>query len=58
MDLKKLFDKVTKSPCDKCPYTLGQVRTTVNPCPQCKTNGYRMYERFTNDWKGEANDEK
>ena len=34
------------APCSKCPYTLGQVRTPVNPCPQCKANGYRSYELF------------
>lgn len=58
MDLKKLFDKVTKSPCNKCPYALGQVKTLVNPCPQCKTNGYRMFERFVNGEKGETGNEK
>ncbi len=58
MGLKKLFDKVTKSPCAKCPYTLGQVKTLVNPCPQCKINGYCMFERFINGEKGESTDEK
>lgn len=33
-------------PCSKCPYTLGLVRTTVSPCPQCKSDGYRAYEQF------------
>lgn len=36
-----------KPPCDKCPYKLGQVRTTVDPCPQCKAGGYKTYEMFT-----------
>lgn len=42
---QKVFYKV-KSPCPKCPYKLGQVHTMMNPCPQCKLNGYQMYERF------------
>ena len=36
-----------KAPCGKCPYKLGLVRTIVNPCPQCKADHYRTYERFT-----------
>lgn len=35
-----------KPPCPKCPYTLGQVHTFANPCPECKEYGYQMYERF------------
>ncbi len=31
-------------PCDKCPYKLGIVSTLINPCPQCKRNGYRSFE--------------
>ena len=42
-----------KPPCDKCPYKLGLVRTVVNPCPQCKANGYKTYERFTKELSGE-----
>ena len=34
-------------PCAKCPYTLGQVKTLVNPCPVCKENGYKTYDEFT-----------
>lgn len=33
-----------KKPCSKCPYKLGQVHTPVNPCPQCKLNGYQSFE--------------
>lgn len=33
-------------PCPKCPYTLGLIHTTVSPCSQCKSGGYRAYERF------------
>lgn len=35
-----------KAPCPKCPYKLGIVKTLVNPCPQCKLNGYRSFEQF------------
>ena len=35
-----------KPPCAKCPYKLGLVQTLINPCPQCKENGYQTYERF------------
>lgn len=45
MKLKKLFYRV-KPPCPNCPYTLGIVHTVVNPCPECKANGYKTYERF------------
>ena len=39
------------APCAKCPYTLGQVKTLVNPCPSCKMNGYNMYKTFTEEMK-------
>lgn len=45
MKIKDLFYAV-KPPCPKCPYTLGQVHTLVNPCPECRVNGYRTYEQF------------
>ena len=45
MKVKYLLRKKSH-PCPKCLYTLGQVRTPVNPCPQCKANGYRSYELF------------
>lgn len=35
-----------RPPCVKCPYKLGLVHTVVNPCPQCKENGYQTFERF------------
>lgn len=50
--------KQLKAPCAKCPYKLGQVKTLVDPCPQCKANGYRMYELFTKPLPGETSDEK
>ena len=33
-------------PCSRCPYKLGLIKTLVNPCPQCKMNGYQIFERF------------
>lgn len=42
-----------KKPCSKCPYKLGTVKTLINPCPQCKLNGYDSYERFLKlPWQG------
>ena len=38
MNSQKRFSRL-KPPCPKCPYTLGQVKTLTNPCPQCKLNG-------------------
>ncbi|MBR3570507.1 MAG: hypothetical protein IKN96_06880 [Oscillibacter sp.] len=38
--------KRLKAPCARCPYKLGLVRAVVNPCPQCKDNGYAMFEQF------------
>lgn len=51
MKLKKIIYKLTP-PCEKCPYKLGQVHTVANPCPQCKLNGYNMYEQFKEQAKG------
>ena len=51
MSMKDLLYKV-KPPCDKCPYKLGLVHTVVNPCPQCKANGYNAYERFIKELSG------
>ena len=47
LDVKSLADKI-KPPCAKCPYKLRLVQTLTNPCPQCKSKGYRTYKRFTN----------
>lgn len=46
MKVNKLIQQL-KTPCNKCPYQLGQVHTAVNPCPQCKVNGYKTYGQFT-----------
>ena len=45
MKLNDLLHQI-KPPCDKCPYKLGLVQTLINPCPQCKENGYAMFEQF------------
>lgn len=47
MNIKDLLHQI-KPPCDKCPYKLGLVQTLINPCPQCKANGYQTFERFKN----------
>ena len=33
-------------PCGKCPYKLGLIKTLVNPCIQCKANGYKLIDDF------------
>ena len=45
MKVNKLLYQL-KSPCSKCPYKLGEVKTTVNPCPRCKQNNYQDFEIF------------
>ncbi len=45
MNIKKLVYRI-KPPCPRCPYTLGQVHTLVNPCLACKATGYQTFERF------------
>lgn len=52
MKIARLIYQI-KPPCSKCPYTLGEVHTFTNPCPKCKENGYRMYERFLREITGE-----
>lgn len=42
----KRFIYKLKAPCNKCSYKLGKIQTVVNPCPQCKLNGYQWYEQF------------
>ena len=49
MSVKDLLGRM-KPPCDKCPYKLGLVHTVVNPCPQCKENNYKTYERFKKEF--------
>ena len=47
--IKKFWLK--KLPCKKCPYKLGIVKTTVNPCPQCKIENYKTFEEFKKQQK-------
>ena len=45
MGIQDLKYKI-KKPCKECPYKLGLVETLKNPCPECKENGFRTYERL------------
>jgi hypothetical protein len=45
--IREIIESV-KPPCSKCPYKLGIIHTLRNPCPECKTNGYKAYEMFVN----------
>ena len=49
--MKKLLYRI-KPPCPECPYTLGLVHTFANPCPTCRINGYRTFERFQRFGRG------
>lgn len=55
LKIRKLTNQL-KPPCPKCPYTLGLVHTVNNPCPECKADGYQMFERFKKHVSGEALD--
>lgn len=52
MKLRNLNNRM-KAPCAKCPYKLGLMKTPINPCPQCKQNGYSSYEWFQKQLAGE-----
>ena len=47
MKLQQLLYKL-RPPCPHCPYQLGLIKTTINPCPQCKLNHYQSYTTFEN----------
>ena len=51
MELRRFIQQFN-SPCDKCPYKLGLVQTLINPCPQCKANGYQTFKRFQRELSG------
>lgn len=53
MNTKNLTHYVNP-PCAKCPYKLGLVHTSVNPCPQCKEDGYQTFERFQKQALGDS----
>lgn len=55
MKIKKLIYQI-KPPCPECPYTLGLVHTFANPCPQCRSYGYRTFERFKKEVAGRPDD--
>ncbi len=55
MKLNDLIHQI-RSPCAKCPYKLGLVQTLTNPCPQCREDGYQMFERFQKQLSGETTD--
>lgn len=57
MKSKKLINRI-KAPCSKCPYKLGLMTTPINPCPECKLNGYQSYEWFRKQLAGECQDFK
>lgn len=42
----KELGRHVQPPCARCPYKLGQIHTFFNPCPQCKAEGYKAFERF------------
>lgn len=52
MKIKDLIHHMNP-PCSKCPYKLGLVQTLINPCPQCKENGYQTFERFQQQASGD-----
>lgn len=45
LKIKRLLYEI-QPPCSKCPYKLGLVQALINPCPQCKANGYQTFKRF------------
>lgn len=46
--MKAMINKIRRviPPCSKCPYKLGLIKTTVNPCPQCQLNNYEAFNEF------------
>ena len=55
MKMNQLLHQIMP-PCAKCPYKLGLVHAIVNPCPQCKENGYKMFTQFRNRMVGGETD--
>jgi len=51
MELSRVIQRFNPL-CNKCPYKLGLVYAVVNPCPQCRENGYKTYERFKKELSG------
>ena len=40
MDIMNLLGRVFDSPCSRCLYKQGKVKTLIDPCPLCKMQGY------------------
>lgn len=60
MKLNDMLHQIN-TPCAKCPYKLGVVHAVINPCPQCKENGYQMCERLQQriyNFDGESRQER
>lgn len=58
MKTKNLSYRI-KPPCPRCPYKLGLVHAFANPCPACKADGYRTFERLQGELQkgpGDAED--
>ena len=49
--MSTIFSQKPKNPCSKCLYHLGIIKTVINPCPNCKLNGYKTYEHFNEQIK-------
>lgn len=45
-------------PCARCPYKRGLIKTTVNPCPQCKASGYKLIKELSNRLSAAKPDKK
>ena len=57
MNLKRLLHRI-RSPCAKCPYTLGHIKAVDNPCPHCKVNGYKTFDMFNEYLRREQSGKK
>ena len=49
------ISKTGMSPCAKCPYKLGIIKTLINPCPQCKNSAYSTFKHFIKEKEKEEN---
>ena len=49
--MEEQHDKLTvdlelgASSCDSCLYRRGLIKTFINPCPQCRANGYSFAKK-------------
>ena len=44
--MKEMKNQIRRviTPCNKCPYKIGIIKTVTNPCPQCKLNKYKRFK--------------